>query len=137
MARRDVAAMVLFADPKPNAPAQRSEDPARVFDAVTVAPTAEFQAVLKLHNFGVLNGTRRRTTTDLARFPGTRAASTPLLGLALDTLLVSPTSGQREAGQGGRGRRRGGVGKSRLVYEFIHSHRLQLERTPYVRQGNG
>ena len=90
----DAAAMELFADPTPDDPAQRFEDGSRVFDAGTVGQTREFQALVKLYKFGLLNSNWRLTLTDLARFPGSPPASGTLLGLALDTLPVVTTSGR-------------------------------------------
>jgi len=78
---------------EPTAPALRFEDTANVFDATTVGQTPEFQVLLKVHKFGLLNANWRLTLTDLQRFTGSRPDSnTTLLGLALDALPVVATS---------------------------------------------
>ena len=90
----NAAAMELFADTKPRASAQRFEDESRVFDAATIAAHPEFQALLKLHKFGLLNDSWRLTPTDLARFPGSALNSRALDGLSIDALPVAAASGQ-------------------------------------------
>jgi len=90
----NAAAMELFADPKPRAPDQRFENPQRTFEPGTVEALPEFQALLRVYKFGLLNASWRLSLGDLARFPGSVLTSQVLAGLSFDTLPVTAGPGR-------------------------------------------